>query len=1290
MKGPVRLLAACLALVVAASARVGLAQEELLTAAERTDYAQTSTHEEVMTFARRLDAGSELVHLGELGLSAEGRSLPLLVVADPPVTTPEEARASDRMVALLIGNIHAGEVCGKEALLMLARELGTTPEHPLLEQFIVCIAPIYNADGNERVGPDNRPGQVGPEEMGIRENAGGLDLNRDFIKAEAPETRSLLRAFRQWDPDVFVDTHTTNGSHHRYVLTYSGPKHPGGDVELLKYVRDTMLPRVAGAVLEAKGHDTFTYGNFHNDHTQWTTFPAAPRYGTNYFGMRNRIAVLTEAYSYAPFRDRVMATLDFSRAVLEDVGANREAVEALFKAADERAAKRSEGEEPTPIRTTPLALPEKAVAKGFVEAEQDGRMVATEEPQDYEVEVLDDFVGRVSVERPWAYIVPAERADVVELLQRHGITVALIREDVEADVEAYTFEEVRRSEREFQGHRTVTAETVSDGRARAMAPGDYLVGVNQRLGHLVVAMLEPAAEDSLVTWNFFDASAEAGTEYPVYRVTSEAPILATELPALPEDRGPKKRITYEALYESRERPDLGGSPMRGVEWKSDEQYTVRRGGETWLVEAATGRYVERVEGEDNSKIVAAVAGLDSFDERAAERIGGRRGFADTSGGNAIFEHENDLYAVALDGAWARRLTATPEREELSSLSPDGRYAAFVRGHDLYSVEVSTGIERRLTTSGSEKVRNGKNAWIYFEEIFGRNWRSYWWAPDSSAIAYMETDSTDVDTFVLVDDAVEPQEVEFTEYPKPGRPNPEVRLGIVSVAGAEPAFVDLSGYTAGSFIFSSVGWWPDSSRVYFTIQDRAQRWLDLCTAGARGGKPTKLLRDQTDAWIEAPSYFHVFEDGSFLLSSERSGWNHLYRYNKEAQLLGQVTEGPWEFRGVEHLDEENGVIYFNCTADSPIASSLYAVNLDGSNPRRLTTERGSHRVSISPGAKYFADFWSSVERPDRAVLRDVEGNPVRTLDTNPVFALEDWELGRVELVSIPASRSSQAEEIALEGMLIYPPDFDPAKRYPVWYSTYAGPHAPTINDTWSGGRTGDHMLATSGFIVFKGDPYSASGKGARSAWTAYRRLGQPEMEDIGDMMSWLKAKPFIDGGRIGMSGFSYGGFMTSYALTHSEHFAAGIAGGSVTDWRDYDSIYTERYMDTPQENPEGYEATSVVAAAKNLHGMLMVVHGTMDDNVHVQNSVKLVKALQDADKDFETAFYPRFRHGIWNDHYRRTNYEFQMRLVEMGETPIEGESEETIAEPEERPRAASGRRRGRDGATASPRERSSDR
>ncbi len=1252
--------------------------QDLQTTAERTDYHQTSTHAEVMAFCEQLAEQSPLVTLSELGTSGEGRTLPLLIIADPPIANAEEARESGKLIALAIGNIHAGEVCGKEALQMLARELATTPDHPLLKDFVICLAPIYNADGNERIGPDNRPGQVGPDEMGQRHNAADLDLNRDFIKAEAPETRALLRFFRQWDPDLFIDTHTTNGSHHRYVLTYSGPKHPGGDVPVLEYVRDTMLPRVAETLRAGKGHETFPYGNFEDDHTRWTTFPAAPRYSTNYVGMRNRIAILSEAYSYATFEERVTATLDFCRAILEDVAAHKDEVRSLLDEADKRASTGSSREDPTPTRTEPKALSEKATALGFVEAEQDGRRVATDETADYEVEVIDDFVATDAVRRPWAYIVPGDRADIVELLQRHGITVEVLREDVRVDAEVYRFETVEQSGRPFQGHAMARVTAASAPEARDLAPGVFVVRADQPLGSLVVATLEPAAEDSLVTWNHFDDQLGVGNEYPVLRIAAPVPLLTAALPALPEDREAKKRITYEALYESRDRPDLGGSPMRGVTWRDDEHYTVRRDDGQWLVEAATGRYIEKVAGEDNAAIIAAIDTLESIDTKTAERIGGRRAFADTGSGRAIFEHESDLYAVALDGSFARRLTADPGEEELASLSPDARYAAFVRSHDLYTVEVATGIERRLTTTGSGKVRNGKNAWIYYEEIYGRNWRSYWWAPDSSAIAYYETDSTAVDTFTLVDDAVEPQEVRVTEFPKPGRANPLVRLGIVPAAGGEPAFIDLSGYTVGSFVVSSMGWWPDSSRVYFTIQDRVQTWLDLCTAAPRGGPPARLLRDQTEAWIEAPSVFRILDDGSFLLSSERSGWMHLYRYDKDAKLLNQVTEGPWEFRGIEHLDQAKGELLFNCTADSPIGSTLYAVNLDGTNLRQITAERGSHSTSVSPGGALIVDSWSNTDQPDQTVLRDSTGKPLRTLDTNPVFALDEWQLGRVELASVRASRSTDDEAITLEAMIIYPPDFSPAQRYPVWYSTYAGPHAPTIRDSWSGGRVGDHMLASAGFIVFHADPYSASGKGARSAWTAYKQLGAPEMEDIDDLMVWLKAKPFVDGSRIGMSGFSYGGFMTAYAMTHSEHFAAGIAGGAGTSGAAYASIYTERYKLTPPDHPPGYAGTSVVAAAKNLHGRLLLIQGWMDDNVHPQNSIKLIKALQDADKDFEMQFYPQFGHGIFNAHYRRLNYEFQMRLVEQGRAPERPETPtDTIAPPQRTRDQASGRRRNRE-------------
>jgi dipeptidyl-peptidase-4 len=273
-----------------------------------------------------------------------------------------------------------------------------------------------------------------------------------------------------------------------------------------------------------------------------------------------------------------------------------------------------------------------------------------------------------------------------------------------------------------------------------------------------------------------------------------------------------------------------------------------------------------------------------------------------------------------------------------------------------------------------------------------------------------------------------------------------------------------------------------------------------------------------------------------------------------------------------------------------------------------------------------------------------------LDTNPVYSIEEYRRGEYYLVHIPMS-----DGFILEGSVLSPPRIDPAKKYPVWLMTYAGPHAPTVSDTWGGGRTYDEMLAQMGIIVFRVDPRSASGKGAQSAWTAYKQLGVQELNDLEHAVKWLcstgewagaDSSP-ADSSRVGIAGGSYGGFMTAYAMTHSTAFAAGIATSSVTDWRDYDSIYTERYMGLPQDNPEGYDRTSVVKGAKNLHGTLLLQHGTMDDNVHMQNSIRLVRALEDAGKQFEFMVYPGSRHGVGGRHSRRMSVDFIRRVLGTG-------------------------------------------
>ena len=1223
------------------------ADRDLLTVAESSDYRATARYGQVMELAERLAGASESIRLDSLGESFERRQLPLLWVANPPVRSPEELSASGKQLVLLVGNIHSGEACGKEALLMLVRELGTTADHPLLEKLVLAVVPVYNADATERVSLQNRPRQNGPHEgAGERINAQGLDLNRDWIKLEAPETRAFVRFLRRWDPDVVIDTHTTNGSYHRYTLTYAGPKHPAGQPALTEFVRETLLGRVGERVREAHGWRTYHYGNFADDHSKWTTYPDHPRYGTPYRGLRGRVAILTEAYAYASFKDRVLATRDFVRACLEYCAAESETIEKLLRAVDEatEAAGRDGGSLALRTEARSVGAPERVL--GFVEAEKDGERISTGEPREYEVDRIDRFEAVHSVERPFAYLLPPSLRNAIENLQRHGVRMETLREDVELDVEVYRIDDATWAEREFQGHRLATVEATPRQETRRVAAGTLVVRSAQPLGSLAAYLLEPEAADGLVAWNFFDDAIVEGGDFPVLRLAKSVPLLLADAPALEEDRGPSRPIDFEALYGGEERPPYG-SPEFITGWKDEEHYLVRRDGTSWSVNARTGRAAKA---PTRAAVIARnLATLPTIDESAADSLA-RGAQISEDGVVALVEHGRDLYvALAMDlepvddderrSSFAWRLTSGPDEEELATLSPDREFVAFVREDDLWVVDLETATERRLTTDGGGVIRNGKASWVYFEEIFGRRWKTYWWSPDSRSIAFFRTDSTPVGSFSIADDRETRQQVDTTRYPKPGEANPTVRLGIAPVSGARPRFVDLSEYDPSDLLLAGCGWWPDSSGVYFYAQNRIQSWLDFLVAPRNGGTPKRFFRQETGAWVDQPLDPMFLEDGSFLVTSEESGWRHLVRVDPDGERVAQVTSGEWEVRGVEGFDAAKEWLYLRGTRDSPIAENLYRVRIEDGTVERLTPGDGHHRVSVGPGAKYFVASVSSHRGPGSTDLFDGAGQRVRTIDSNPMPTQGDWFWCAQEYFEIEARDGT-----ALQASLLRPPGFDSGKRYPVWLTTYAGPHAPSIRDTWSGGRPWDQMVAQSGIVVFRVDPRSASGRGAVSAWACYKQLGVPESRDLIDAIRWLRSQPWVDADRIGMSGHSFGGYITAFTMTQCDLLAAGIAGAPVTDWREYDTIYTERYMQTPQLNPDGYDATSAVLAADRLHGRLLILHGAIDDNVHLQNTTRLVDALQRAGKQFELMIYPGNRHGLWGQHYQRLRYDFIQRTV----------------------------------------------
>ena len=515
-----------------------LGAEPLRTVAEASDYQATSHYADVIAFCERLARESPLVPLGELGKSQSGRKLPLVIIADPPVATPEEAARSGKMVVFAMGNIHAGEVDGKEGLLALARDLALAPKkRPLLEEVIVVLAPIFNADGNEQFG-HHRPLEGGPKLVGVRENAQGLDLNRDFVKLETPEVRALVRLFNQWDPVVFIDCHTTNGSFHRYTMTYDGGHCPAGDPRVYHYVLDELLPDAGVRLKKHTGFLSFFYGNFSPDRSLWETVPPTPRYSTHYFGLRNRIGILSESYSYASYRDRVLASKMFVQSIFESVAANKDQVRKLL--AESRTATIATGRAPAATdrvvlrqKAAPLGRP--AEFLGFVEEKRNGHQVKTDKFKTYPLVYMGDSEPTLSVRRPYAYLFPASLTRVAENLQRHGIEVEELGEEAKLDVETYRIDKITRVPA-FEKHQQRVLQATPQRASRSLKAGTILVRTAQPLGSLAAYILEPQTEDGLVTWNFLDDVIAEGKEYPIVRVPAAAAIKSARLRRLADER----------------------------------------------------------------------------------------------------------------------------------------------------------------------------------------------------------------------------------------------------------------------------------------------------------------------------------------------------------------------------------------------------------------------------------------------------------------------------------------------------------------------------------------------------------------------------------------------------------------------------------------------------------------------------------------------------------------------------------------------------------------------------------
>jgi dipeptidyl-peptidase-4 len=572
---------------------------------------------------------------------------------------------------------------------------------------------------------------------------------------------------------------------------------------------------------------------------------------------------------------------------------------------------------------------------------------------------------------------------------------------------------------------------------------------------------------------------------------------------------------------------------------------------------------------------------------------------------------------------SRRLTPVsrdPAPQLAAKLSPNGRTVGFVRDHDLFVTDLATGAEVRLTADGSDDVLNGIADWVYEEEL--SLWDAFRFSPDGARIAFWRFDQSPIRTFHLLDEMQLYPEPIPVRYPKAGVANSRVRIGVVEIATGATTWVEL-GSDEDAYV-AEMGF--TESELWLTTLNRHQNRLDLLLADPRTGDTRVILTETDSAWVDATTPMWLDGGARFLFRSARDGWEHLYVFDRDGRLRRQVTHGPWDVTGVFGVDEARDVAYFTGSMDGPLHRPLYRVGLDGGAPRRLSARSGWHGADFDPTYATYVHTESSAHRPPTQTLRQADGTALRTLSDNTGLrtAVEALDLRSPEFMTVPAADGTE-----LNAYVIKPRDFDSTRTYPLLIYVYGGPGSQTVTDAWGGSRYLWHqMLANDGVLVASVDNRGTGARGRRFEKQTYLRLGQLESDDQIAAARHLGALPYVDAERIGIWGWSYGGYMTLLSLFRgSDVFAAGLSVAPVTDWRLYDTIYTERFMRTPQENPEGYDRGAPLTYADRLAGHLLVVHGTGDDNVHAQNTVQLVERLENAGKQFDMRIYPNKAHAI---------------------------------------------------------------
>ncbi len=574
-----------------------------------------------------------------------------------------------------------------------------------------------------------------------------------------------------------------------------------------------------------------------------------------------------------------------------------------------------------------------------------------------------------------------------------------------------------------------------------------------------------------------------------------------------------------------------------------------------------------------------------------------------------------------------QLTNDDAPEINPTTSPDANYVAYTKNNDLYTINIATKKETRLTSDGSDVILNGYASWVYMEEILGRQsqYRAFWWSPDSKNIAFFRSNDTNVPVFTITDAPGLHGYIEKMHYPKVGDKNPEIKVGIVPADGGNVTWSDFN--EKDDQYFGLPYWKPDGKSLLVQWMNRKQNQLKIWEINPATGNKTIFYTEEQKTWIDLDDNDRIqfLENGKgFLLQSDASGWNHIYYYNMQGKLLNAVTTGKFTVTNISKVDEKKGLVYFTARSRENTAhSDFYKVNLDGKKMQRLTFGDYTHSItSISPDGSYFVTNYGNVTTPTRSALVSNTGKIIKELGDSKAAEFDNYQLAKTALIRV----KSDDGLYELPMKITWPINMDKNKKYPLLISIYGGPNAGTVMDTWA--ITGNQQFyAKEGLIQVAMDHRASGHFGKEGVNYMYHNLGYWEMKDYITMVKWLIANGNADPAKVCITGFSYGGYMSCYALTYgADVFTHAMAGGSVTDWTLYDSHYTERFMGTPADNAEGYKTSSVLNYTDKYKGNLQLVHGMIDENVHIQNSIQLISKLQDAKKDFEFMPYSGGRHG----------------------------------------------------------------